>query len=481
LPILPPLLAWLAGRRIAGARGREALWLDLAFPLSLQAVLLGLTGMPWLTSVLVTLPMAGLALADATKRAVLDEPVVFSDGAMLPLVVRHPSLYLPFAGTGWVLGGAGLGLLLLAALVATEDGAPSLAWPHRTGLVLFGLLLFARLFWPPRRLRQAVSRDPVADTARFGCVATLALYRALAATERRARRAAHPATPPAFTPAEPLPHVVLVQAESFWDPRGTLPGLPPGLLAHWDRLGIEALARGRLQTPGFGANTMRAEFAALTGIGQVALGLDRFNPYFRFAAPGLRSLPHTLRAAGYRALALHPFDRRFFGRHRVLPMLGFERFESQRHFSGAPRAGAHVADAAVGARVLEVLAASRQPALVFAITMQAHGPWPGDARAQWLSHLRDADAMLGSLAAARLDRPLLLCVYGDHQPALPGATAWPDRRTDWLIWRSDRKGQGLRQDMAAEGVFAAVAAALRGGPEASGAAAPCYPSRSGHI
>jgi hypothetical protein len=74
--------------------------------------------------------------------------------------------------------------------------------------------------------------------------------------------------------------------------------------------------------------------------------------------------------------------------------------------------------------------------------------------------------MLRSLAEAApgLGRPLLLCVYGDHQPALPGATARADRRTDWLLWRSDRPGQGRRQDIPAEALFTALADALRQEP-----------------
>ncbi|MFC7554474.1 hypothetical protein ACFQU7_23125 [Pseudoroseomonas wenyumeiae] len=105
---------------------------------------------------------------------------------------------------------------------------------------------------------------------------------------------------------------------------------------------------------------------------------------------------------------LHPFDRRFFGRHRVMPALGFGGFDSIRQFRAAPRVGKYVADAAVAARIVEELSGASGPVLVFAVTMQAHGPWPGpDPQARWLEHLRDADAMLGALAdaAARLDRP----------------------------------------------------------------------------
>jgi hypothetical protein len=463
--LLLPLLAWAAGRIVARAYGVNGLWLDLIPVFACAAILLGLTGLPILAGVLAAMPLAGLVLADATKRAVLDEPVVFSDAAMLPLVVRHPSLYLPFAGTHWVLGGLAAGLLALAALWIWEPRS-ALPGGARLGLVVLGLLLIlGPLRAPPSALRRALAREPAADTARFGLLASLALYRAVARSERPRRQAAYPAHLPAFAPLGEghAPHVVLVQAESFWDPRGTLAALPADPLPHWDRLRAQALAQGRLRVSGFGANTMRAECAALTGIGKAGLGLDRFNPYFRFVVPGLRSVATTLRAAGYRALVLHPFDPRFFGRHRVMPALGFQRFDSEAAFPAAARVGAHVADSAVGQRILAALGEADGPAFVFAITMQAHGPWPGpDPQGQWLAHLRDADAMLGMLAAAGLDRPLILCLYGDHQPALPGAMLWPDRRTNWLIWRSDRPGCGTLRDIPAEGIFAALGEALGG-------------------
>lgn len=462
-----PLLAWAAGRAVCRAYGTQGLWLDLVPVFACAAILLGLTGLSVLAGVLAAMPLAGLVLADATKRAVLDEPVVFSDAAMLPLVVRHPSLYLPFAGTHWVLGGLAAGLGMLVALWIWEP-RPALAGEVRAGLVAGGLLLiFGPLRAPPAALRRALARQPAADTARFGLLASLALYRAVARAERPGRQAGFPAQPPAFAPSGDglMPHLILIQAESFWDPRGTLADLPANPLPHWDRLKAQSLAQGRLQVPGFGANTMRAECAALTGISAHGLGLDRFNPYFRFVVPGIRSLATTLRAARYRALALHPFDPRFFGRHKVMPALGFQRFDSEAAFAGAAKAGAHVADSAVAQRILATLGEADSPAFVFAITMQAHGPWPGpDPQGQWLAHLRDADAMLGLLAgsAGQIDRPLVLCVYGDHQPALPGAMLWQDRRTNWLIWRSDRPGAGATRDIPAEGVFAAVGEAMTG-------------------
>ena len=82
--------------------------------------------------------------------------------------------------------------------------------------------------------------------------------------------------------------------------------------------------------PGWGANTMRTEFAVLTGIPESALGYDRFNPYYGLARVPIESHVWRLRRAGYRTICLHPFDRRFFRRDLAMPALGFEQLPRPR-------------------------------------------------------------------------------------------------------------------------------------------------------
>lgn len=461
-----PLLGWALLRRGAGAPWvSPGLVLDLAPPLLLWAALLGATARPLLAGAVVLAAAVFLAVADHAKRRVLEEPLVFTDAGLLAGVVRHPELYLPFVGLPLVFGGLALGLAVLVALLGLEPPAP--IGGAARGLLIGGAAVAAgplvvRPGWLARPLGP--TRDPAADAWRLGPIATLALHRALAAAERAERRARVPPAPAVLREGRAAPpHVVLVQAESFFDPRRLRrPGIPAGLLPHWDALGAAALARGRLAVPGFGANTMRAEFAVLTGIPDATLGLDRLNPYFRFAREPVASLAWSLRGAGYDTACLHPFDRRFFDRDAALPRLGIERFEGEAAFAGAPRIGRYVADAAVGERVVaELRAASDRPRFLLAITMQAHGPWGGaDPFGDYLAHLRDADAMLGAIAAAApaLDRPLLLAAYGDHLPALDQVPE--GRETDYLLWRSDRAGTGARRDLDAVGLHAAIREAV---------------------
>jgi hypothetical protein len=459
-----PLLGWALLRRAAGAVwGGPGVLLDLAPPALLWIGLLGATSRPLLAGVVVLGACVFLAVADHAKRRVLEEPLVFSDGGLFAGVLRHPQLYLPFVGLPVALGGVALGvagfLLMLwvepalplgpVTRIALLGGSAAAAWP-----------LLVRPDWFARTL--APTRDPAADAWRLGLLATLGLHRAIAAGERTARQARVPPAPAVLRGDGPAPHVVLVQAESFFDARRLGWPVPEDLLPNWDALGARALRRGRLAVPGFGANTMRTEFAVLSGVPDATLGLDRLNPYFRFARKPVASLAWAMRGVGYGTACLHPFDRRFFGRDLAIPALGFERFLDEAAFDSAPRAGRYVSDAAVGERVLAELRGASGPQFLFAITMQAHGPWPGqDPLAAYLAHLRATDAMLGALAAAAesLDHPLLLAVYGDHLPALERQPP-EGRETDYLIWRSDRPGTGERRNISAVALHQAIRAAV---------------------
>jgi len=443
-----PLAAALALRRGRGAW--RWLALDLAPPFALFCLVLALTARPLLSGAVVAAVTLGLLAVDRAKRAALGEGLVFTDHALLPMVVRHPSLYLPFLPRGVLLAGLAGGALAFAALVAWE---PARETPR---VALLGVAVVIALLLRRADFLAVPSGDPEADAARFGPLATLTLHRAVAARERPARQAAMP--PASARVAGAMPHLVVVQCESFCDLR-RLSGAHGMALPHWDRLGEVAVARGTLDVPGFGANTMRTEFGVLSGAPEAALGLDRFNPYAGFARRPVHSLAHAL--AGHEARVLHPFDRRFFGRDVVMPCLGFSGFDGAEAFADAPRVGAHVADAALGERIVAQLRAAPAPVFLFAITMQAHGPWPGgDGWASWQAHLADTDRMLGAIAAAAegLGRPLVLAAYGDHRPALPAARGGQD--TDYLVWRSDRPGAGGAARLDTVGLHRAILAAL---------------------
>ena len=425
----------------------------------------GLWSLLWLISrrpgFALALTLAGqylvIVVSNAKFRA-LREPFVFSDFGLFSQAFRFPRLYLPFLGVARA-AAAGLGLAAAVGIgLLLENPWPAGLTPSVTmlgcGLVL--LLIGSRLASPPRM-------NPVVDLASIGLFPSLWLY-------WRAERAPLPVPPerpwleqvPALSASlghANLPDLIVVQSESFFDARRLYPGVRSDLFRHFDALCAQALAHGRLDVPAWGANTMRTEFAVLTGIPEATLGVHRFNPYRRFAKSGPLALPQQLRRLGYRTVCIHPHPVGFFGRDRVFPGLGFDTFIDIADFGGAPRIGPYVADAAVTAKIAEVLGSAAGPTFVFAITMENHGPLhleqanPGDDDrlyqtqpppgwedlTVYLRHLANADRMLGDLAGLLNSRPRpgLLCWFGDHVPSLPKVyedLAFTDASTDYLIW-----------------------------------------------
>jgi hypothetical protein len=481
--------AWLGLRRASGAGLRGAILLDGGVAYACWCGFLLLSARPILSALVIVTPVAGLGLADRVKRKVLREPVVFADRSELVEIVRHPQFYLPFAGTGLVLGGLGGAIVAVSLLVLAE---PPL-WPWSAWIAVLGpVLILACLYvpcWPPllRRLQSlyeamGMTRDPARDAQAFGLLACLVMQATLARAERPARQAtlAKPGIKkvPVGRQHAGSGAIVLVQSECFFDTGRLHPSLGADLLPSFYACRRESWQHGQLDVPCWGANTIRSEFAVLTGVTEEHLGLDRFNPYASFARVGVDSIAWQAAAAGYRTVCVHPFDLGFYGRKRVMRQLGFDRLIGPDMFRGADHSGPHVADVDV-ARAVANLLDEPEPLLIFAITMGSHSPWDGpeavslpaalsrlpEAKtlARYLYRLRQADAALPILTAAlrRRDGDSWLGWYGDHQPSFPDtfeAVGLTDPRTDYMLW-NPHIGAGVRCDMAAHELGAALLAA----------------------
>jgi phosphoglycerol transferase MdoB-like AlkP superfamily enzyme len=285
----------------------------------------------------------------------------------------------------------------------------------------------------------------------------------------------------------------MVQCESFFDARRLHPAIPRDLLPVFDECARSGVQAGQFGVSGWGAYTVRAEFAALTGLTEAALGYDRWNPYHAFVRVPIPSLAGRLRAEGYRTVCLHPFDRTYYRRHKVLPRLGFDAFIGEEAFRGARRVGGFITDEELARRAVEILDAEGRGLFLFVITMENHGPWSGeDPRAglpdpapdlpdfpgrhelrTFLNGVRATDAMLGRVRDALRGGPGgMMVAYGDHLPSLPGvfaACGFNRADTDYAIWDAREALQsspgrlGLRRDLAAYELPAAVWAAHAAG------------------
>ena len=461
--------AWLIPRHTAGTRPvfGAALGLDVAPALVTAILLTVITGRPLFGGLVVFALGVGFTIADRAMRETLREPVVFQAMSELPQVFTHPHLYLPFAGPGLVIGGAAgaviAGLAILVFVPPVWDPAPL------SGLAVALVIGIAywRLGCPPLLARIAdlfrrldISGDPTLDAATLGPFTMLLVHCTIARAERRDRQQALKPNPASFVAGRARKGpIVVVQCESFFDARRLSPLVPPELLSGFAECCRSAAMHGGLVVPGWGANTMRAEFAFLTGIPEAELGYDRFNPYYALARVPIASHAWQLREAGYRTICLHPFDRRFFRRDLVMPALGFERFLGREALDGT-NAPPYQPDPDLAHQVLRVLDQEGPDSFVFVITMGNHGPWldretpldrvvagcldpeavpQGQELLRYLDGLRRSDEMLRILMTGLAARhpDAILVLYGDHLPSLPHAFehfGFTELHSDYVIW-----------------------------------------------
>lgn len=429
---------------------------------------------PWFAMLATSAILLMLVLVNNAKFTALREPFVFQDYEYFTDAIRHPRLYIPFLGWAKFLASAAGFLLAVWVGLRMESVPDSLALTAQlvaaAALLMVALLVLAAV----SRRRPQLTFQPERDLAALGFLASLWHY------SLRARRPPTALSPFAAlaprTGAGELPHLVAIQSESFFDPRPLFRGIRADVLAEFDRLAGAAVAHGALTVPAWGANTVRTEFAFLTGLDEAKLGPHRFNPYRAVAAGWqVASLASFLKRMGYRTVCVHPYPASFYLRHRVFPALGFDEFLDIQSFAGAERFGPYIGDAAVADKVSDLLDKADGPLFVLAVTMENHGPLhleqvgPTDVAELYtepppagcddltiyLRHLRNADRMIGSLVRSlqACERKASLCWFGDHVPIMPSvyaALGEPAGNTGYLIWSNESRERAAETPLAAE-------------------------------
>ncbi len=445
------LAAELLDRLAAPARGWRRSMASLP-PRQLGVMLLfglglGLTGNIAIAAMMPVLLALGCVTASNAKYRLLGEPLIFTDFLVVTDMLRAPGFYLNAVPTAaWVLVplvAVGLGWLILEGL--TLDASTQAAGVALVAVCGGGLIGLPNS-GPYRRL--VTVPDLGRDVRRHGLFTTMLLH----GMRWRAQRDPPPCIRPGPSVFTEVELVVVVQCESFTDPADYGGHDPlPGLAGARSR----AALWGRLDVSGFGAYTMRTEYGVLFGRSETQLGFRCFNPFLTASGERSYALPIRLRPRFSRAVFLHPHDLRFYQRDRLMPSIGFDTILGPEAFPGqgarepAGRAqGPHVADAVMGALLAAEIDAADQPTLLYAVTMENHGPWT-TARLEgcdsplgaYHHHLRNSDTMLQKLID-HLDahgRPALLAFFGDHRPAIPGSIEHgQERHTPFVLLRFPR-------------------------------------------
>ncbi|WP_431635817.1 LTA synthase family protein [Dyella sp. KULCS107] len=275
-------------------------------------------------------------------------------------------------------------------------------------------------------------------------------------------------SPPAAAPLTvgTTPDIVVIQSESFFDTSilknvGSTDAELPNL-----KRALATGLGGTMKPPTFGGGTLRTEFEVLTGIPMAAYP-DIGFPYLQITKPKIPSLVRVARNAGYATVAIHGNAGNFWNRAKAFKSIGFDQFVTAAEFpKNAAREGWYFADSAMTDQIMAKLQDATKPTLVFAISIEGHGPYMkvpvGDPHRRdaiaapeglgskgireyrnYMYHIEDADQQLGrlwSFLEAR-KRPYILVFYGDHLPGLQhvydsgfdNGQSGPDQFVPWFI------------------------------------------------
>lgn len=240
------------------------------------------------------------------------------------------------------------------------------------------------------------------------------------------------------------PSVVAIMNETFAD-LSRYPGLAETEArpaAYYD-IAASALDTGEAYVSALGGGTCNSEFEFLTGSSMGHLGGGVY-PYVLYDLDGTESLVSYLSSLGYGTHAIHPAEAENWRRDRVYAQLGFDEFSDITAFEGADTLRGLATDRATYDHVLDLLEQKDGPQFVFDVTIQNHGGYDtggigeellvsvpladgseSSELDEYASCIRQADRDLAYLTERldALDRPVVLCFFGDHQPGF----------SDWLF------------------------------------------------
>lgn len=241
------------------------------------------------------------------------------------------------------------------------------------------------------------------------------------------------------------PTVIAIMVETFSDlsSLGDFTCSEP-YLQHWYEVDDYA-CRGKLYVSAYGGGTANTEFEFLTGnsMGNCPAGIV---PYQSYSFKNVENLAGFLANAGYDTVAMHPQNKGNWNRMRVYQNLGFANFLGIADFTEPTYVRQHVSDQACVDQVIGLYEknSSRQQ-FMFTVTMQNHGGYSlqemqgmdiislkGQQEAYedveaYLTLVRESDKALFKLIQyfRAVEDPVILCMFGDHQPRLN--TAWVEQ------------------------------------------------------
>lgn len=234
------------------------------------------------------------------------------------------------------------------------------------------------------------------------------------------------------------PNIIFVMSEAFWDPT-LLKGISfsEDPIPYFHSLQTDQTS-GVMLSPVYGGGTANTEFEVLTGLSTQFLPRGVI-PYVEYVRKPLEALPAVLKKQGYETSAIHTYDNWFYGRNNVYKNLGFDKFISKEFFDQPEYSGTYIRDTELSKRILVEMNKTDKPDFIYAVSMQAHGPYPEEGNPKNLikvsgnlsleskailenysNIISDVDQSLQLLIEGlkQSSQPSIVVFFGDHLPML---------------------------------------------------------------
>ncbi|MCL1797908.1 MAG: sulfatase-like hydrolase/transferase [Eggerthellaceae bacterium] len=242
------------------------------------------------------------------------------------------------------------------------------------------------------------------------------------------------------------PTIVVVMNESFVD-YSRLSILSDNYEgpAYYQSLAANTLS-GTIFVSAYGGGTCNSEFEFLTGSSLGSIGRGVY-PYAFYDLNGVDSLVSYFNALDYETIALHPAPAENWRRDVVYEQLGFDSFLDEEDFPDAEIFRDKPTDRETYSKLLQLLRKADGPQFIFNVTYQNHSGYdtglvPDNALVsapikgstdsafnaeleEFLSCIQQSDQDLRYLIRGLedIDKDIILCFFGDHQPGLGSALA----------------------------------------------------------
>lgn len=210
----------------------------------------------------------------------------------------------------------------------------------------------------------------------------------------------------------------------------------PDYMPFWHSFDTPVM-KGDLLVSVHGSRTRNTEFEFLTGASM--RNLPRWSyPYQQYSLKTLPSLAREFKNNGYDTVAILPGKPENWNRKNALLNLGFDRFIDKNDFIDPEYIGYFISDKSCYDKIIEEFKNKEKEKFIFAVTIQNHGGYNSsrfnndemvqlgselntytDAR-EYLTLIQKADQALESLFTyfEKIDEPVIICIFGDHQPYL---------------------------------------------------------------